>query len=98
MAHDILEGVCKFCHDCVPYEFIGLMSPMSNVSANDLDLVVNPISNFGSTYESEEQHGAFQWCSHDSGLIIKGSVNVPFHEEVFDFGLISVIDLGFPPH
>jgi hypothetical protein len=72
------------------------MSSIPNVSADDLDLIVDPVSNLGSSYEGEKQHGAFQGCSHDPGLIIKGSVDIPFCEEVFDLSLIPIIDFGFP--
>jgi hypothetical protein len=54
MAHDILESICEFCHDRVPDEFISLVSSMSNVFADDLDLIVDPVSNFGSLNEGEE--------------------------------------------
>jgi hypothetical protein len=96
MAHDVLECVGKFCYDCIPYEFVSFVPSLADVFADSLDLVIDPVSNFRSSCEGEKQHSTFQWSGHDPGLIIKDPVDVPFCEEVFDFGSMSIIDFGFP--
>jgi hypothetical protein len=98
MAHDILEGIGKFIHNCVPYIFVSFVPSISEVSADDFDLVVDPVSNFRSSYEGEEQHCLFQWHGHNPSLIIECPINVPFCEEVFNFGSVSVEDFGFSPY
>jgi hypothetical protein len=54
VAHDVLEGIRKFIHDCVPYEFIRFVSAISDVFADNFDLVIDPISDFGSSHECEK--------------------------------------------
>jgi hypothetical protein len=92
MAHDVLECFGKFCHDCVPYEFVSFVFTLANVPADDFYLVVDPIANLGSSHEGEKQHSTLQWSRHDSGLIVERSIHVPFCEEVFNFGPISIKD------
>jgi hypothetical protein len=70
MAHKVLEGDCKFCHDCVPYEFVHFVPSVSDVSADHFDLVIDPIANFRASYEGEEEHSVLKCHGHDPGLIV----------------------------
>jgi hypothetical protein len=54
MAHDVLECVGEFCHDGVPYEFVSFVPALTNVPASNFDLVIDPISDFGSSYEGKK--------------------------------------------
>jgi hypothetical protein len=54
MAHDVLERSGEFGHYRIPNEFVGLTSSLSDVFADDFDLVVDPVSDFWSANEGEE--------------------------------------------
>jgi hypothetical protein len=77
-------------NDHVPYEFVCFASPLTNMSADHSNLVIDPVANIRSSDEGKEQHGSFKGTIHDSGSIVECSVDIPFSYETFYFGSISI--------
>jgi hypothetical protein len=54
VAHNVLEHVGEFGYYCIPNEFVGFVSSLSDVFADNFDLIVDPVSNFGSMNEGKK--------------------------------------------
>jgi hypothetical protein len=49
LAHNVLENGGKFMENSIPYEFVHLAPSSIEMSADHLDLVIDPVSNIGSS-------------------------------------------------